>query len=87
MEVAFQIPDDLASRMNAGGNDLSRRALEALALEEYKTSHITSEDLRRMLGYTTRYQLDGFLKDHGVFYDYTMEDFEREQETLSRLGF
>jgi hypothetical protein len=40
-----------------------------------------------MLGYTTRYQLDGFLKDHGVFYDYTMVDFDREQETLSRLGF
>ena len=87
MEVAFNIPDDLASRVNAGGQDLPRRALEAFALEEYKTGHVTTEDLRRMLGYTTRYQLDGFLKDHGVFYDYTMDDFNREQETLSRLGF
>jgi hypothetical protein len=86
MEVAFNIPDDLASRVNAG-NDLPRRALEAFALEEYKTGHITSEELRRMLDYTTRYQLDGFLKNHGVFYDYTMDDFNREQETLSRLGF
>jgi hypothetical protein len=29
----------------------------------------------------------GFLKNHGVFYDYTMADFDREQETLSSLGF
>jgi hypothetical protein len=53
MQVAFNIPDDLASRVNASGNDLPRRALEAFALEEYKSGHITSEDLRRMLGYTT----------------------------------
>jgi hypothetical protein len=37
-----------------------------------------SEELRRMLGYTTRYQL---------VYDYTIFDFDREEETLSRLGF
>jgi Uncharacterised protein family (UPF0175) len=82
--VAFQVPDDLATRMNADGNDLSRRAL---ALDEFKIGRITTEALRRMLGYTNRYQLDGLLKNHGVFYDYPMEDFEREQETLSRLGF
>jgi hypothetical protein len=35
MEVTVQIPDDLASRMNASGGDLSRRALEALAVEEF----------------------------------------------------
>ena len=73
--------------MNAVSSDLSRRALEALALEEYKAGRITSVDLQRMLAYTTRYQLDGFLKDHGIFYHYTMEDFDREQESLSRLGF
>jgi len=32
MELTVQIPDELASRMSASGADLSRRALEALAL-------------------------------------------------------
>jgi hypothetical protein len=64
MQVAFNIPDDLASRVNAGRNDLPRRALEAFALEEYKTGHITSEELRRMLGYTTRYPLSTRLRLH-----------------------
>ena len=32
MELTVQIPDEVASRMSASGADLSRRALEALAL-------------------------------------------------------
>ena len=45
MDVTVQIPDDLASRMGSGG-DLSRRALEALAAEEYKRGRLTKPDLR-----------------------------------------
>ncbi len=87
MNLTLQIPDDLASRLNAAGADLSRRALEAFALEEYKSGHITQTELRRLLGFGTRYQLDGFLKAHDVWIDYTLEDAERERELLERLGF
>ena len=86
MELTVQIPDDLARSMSASGGDLSRRALEALALEEFKSGHITKPELRRLLGFGTRYQLDGFLKSHGVYEDYTMEDLEQELEGLRRLG-
>jgi hypothetical protein len=41
MELTVQIPDDLARSMSASGGDLSRRALEALALGEFKSGHIT----------------------------------------------
>ena len=86
MELTVQIPDDLATRMSASGGDLSRRALEALALEEFKGGHITKPELRRLLGFESRYQLDGFLKAHDVYEDYTLEDLEQELEGLSRLG-
>jgi len=43
--------------MSADGGDLSRRALEALAIEEFKNGHITKPELRRLLGFQTRYQL------------------------------
>ena len=86
MEFTLQIPDDLVSRMSTDGGDLSRRALEALALEEFKSGRITKPELRRLLGFSTRYQLDGFLKSHDVFDDYTMEDLEQELEGLKRLG-
>jgi Uncharacterised protein family (UPF0175) len=69
------------------GGDLSRRALEALAAEEYKHGHLTKPELQRLLGIETSYQLDGFLKAHDVWIEYTMEDLEREREGLQRLGF
>jgi len=84
--VTVQIPDDLATRMGTG-SDLSRRALEALAAEEYKRGHLTKPDLRRLLGFETGHQIDDFLKAHEVFEDYALEDLEREREGLRRLGF
>ena len=85
MEVSFQIPDDLASSVTAAGGDLSRRALEAFALEELRAGRITEPVLRKMLG-LARIQLEGFLKSHGIYQDYTMEDFEQERQALKELG-
>lgn len=86
MNLTVEIPDDLAGRLTAAGVDLSRRALEALALEEYKSGNLTENELRRLLGFSTRYQLDGFLKAHDLWTDYTAEDFAREMGALDRLG-
>ena len=55
--------------------------------EEYKQGHLTKPDLRRLLGFETGDQFDGFLKAHDVWIDYTMEDLERERIGLKRLGF
>ena len=87
MELTVQIPDDVARSMSASGGDLARRALEALALEEFKSGHLTKPELRRLLGFGTRYRLDGFLKSHGVYEDYTLDDFEQERAALKSLGF
>jgi hypothetical protein len=87
MELTVHIPDDIAQRLgDAGNRDLSRRALEALFAEEYRLGHLNKPDLRRLLGFETGYEIDGFLKAHNVYEDYTTEDFEREQEALKRLG-
>lgn len=87
MQLTIEIPDDIASRLTASGPDLSRRALEGLALEEFKNGHLALLDLRRLLGFATRWQLDGFLKSHGVYEDYSLEDFEEERAALKSLGF
>ena len=86
MNVTVQIPDDLAQRLGASGDDLSRRALEGFALEEYKVGHITKPELRRLLGLETRYELDGFLKLHGVIADVTIEDLRRDIGDLASLN-
>src|ERR1700689_5273409 len=85
MNVTVQIPDDLAQRLSATGGDLSRRALEALAAQEYKHDRLTKPELQRLLAIETSFQLDEFLKAHDVWIEYTMEDAERERRSLERL--
>lgn len=85
MDVTVHIPDDLAERLGARG-DLGRRALEALALDEFRSGRLTKAELRRLLGFGTRDALDGFLKAHGMFDEHTWEDFERDRDTLRSLG-
>ena len=84
MDVTFHIPDELVVDSGIAG-DLSRRALEAFALEELRAGRITEPQLCEMLG-LARIQIDGFLKSHGIFHDYTMADFERERAALKLLG-
>ena len=86
MNLTLQIPDDLAIDLSANGADLSRRALEAFALEEFRSGHLNENGLRRMLG-LTRYELDGFLKAHDIWIDFSLGDVRRDVATLERLGF
>jgi hypothetical protein len=66
---------------------LSRRALEAFALEEHKAGRITEAQVQKLLGFATRDELDGFLKAHEVWLGYSVDDLERERAALRRLGF
>jgi hypothetical protein len=87
VELTLHIPDEMAKRLAASGSDLSRRALEAFALEEYKAGRLTDPQVRQLLGFETRDELDGFLKAHEVWLNFTREDLERERAALRRLGF
>jgi hypothetical protein len=87
MDLTFQIPDEVASELAAAGGDLSRRALEGFALEEYKSGRLTKAALRRLLGFATRGELDGFLKAHAVVEDLpTLADLERALQDARSLG-
>lgn len=43
--------------------------------------------IKRLLGIETSYELDGFLKAHDIWIEYTREDAERERKGLQQLGF
>jgi hypothetical protein len=65
MTVLVPFPNDLAARFGSEA-ELGRRAVEALALEEYRAGRLTCPELQHLLGFTTEPQLDRFLKDRGV---------------------
>lgn len=81
MNLTVHIPDEIAGRLSAG-SDLSHRALEALLADEYRHDRITKPELQQLLGIETSYELDGFLKAHDVWIEYTREDAERERQSL-----
>ena len=85
MEVLVQIPDAIAPHLIEGDGDLSRMALESVALEALRAGRITEVQLCEMLG-LARIQMDGFLKSHGVYEEYTLEDFEEERRAIKELG-
>jgi len=87
MEVTLDLPDELSAALAGSGQDLPRAALEAMALEAYRERKLTTAQLRRLLGFKSRYELDGFLKQHEVWLDYTWGDLEQDRETHRRLGF
>jgi hypothetical protein len=84
MPVTITLPDDLAAALLPPGQEPTRAALEAIALEAYRQRRITAYQLRRLLGIESRYELDGFLKEHEV-YDYTVEDLEHDLATIQKL--
>jgi hypothetical protein len=48
---------------------------------------LTDPQVRQLLGFETRDELDDFLKAHEVWLNFTREDLERERAALRRLGF
>lgn len=86
MTITVELPEDIATHLSAMGENLSRAALEGLGLEQYRAGKLTQAQLRRLLGFATRVELDGFLKAHGVELEYGPEDLERDRQTLREIG-
>ena len=80
----MELPEDIAQGLGSRWKDLPRAALESLVLEAYRSHALTAAQLRRLLGFGTRLQLDDFLKEHEV-YDFAVEDFKQDCETLRQL--
>ena len=74
MQITVQLPDDLAQHPNP-----AREALEALAIEGYRSGALSPSQTRVLLSFETRSELDGFLKQRGVWdHSYTVEDLEKD---------
>lgn len=84
MQITLDIPNELASDLAPPGQDPRRAALEALGLEAYRQGRISAYQLRMLLGLSSRWDLDAFLKEHQVE-TYTPEDFEHDFTTIRQV--
>jgi hypothetical protein len=76
--VSVELPEDVARQLEVGGHDLSRRALEALALEAYRTGEITAAQVQQMLGLTSPWETEAFLKAREAYLGYTEADLDAD---------
>jgi predicted HTH domain antitoxin len=82
MQITVELPDDLAQHA-----DPAREALEAFAIEGYRSGVLSAYQTRVLLGFDTRYEFDGFLKEHQVWdHAYSVEDLKKDAEGFERHG-
>jgi len=86
MTITVELPDEVAGQIIPQGQDPARAVLEAIALDGYKRDRLTEVDVRQLLGFETRMEVHGFLKEHGAFMPYTAEDLEHDSEVARRVA-
>ena len=79
------MPEDISHHLTASHPDLSRVALEAIAIEGARSGELTTAQVRRLLGFDTRLQADAFLKAHEVPLPVTVADIESDAETSRKF--
>jgi Uncharacterised protein family (UPF0175) len=85
MEVAIHLPDDITAAVP--WDDLPGHLVEQIALEGCQNGWLSEGQGRRLLGYETRLEVHGFLKDHNVPLRYTLAHLERDREAHRQPGF
>lgn len=56
-------------------------------MEAYRERKLSTAQVRRLLGFETGYELDGFLKTHQVWLEYSFEVLKRDREAHRKLAF
>jgi hypothetical protein len=74
VDITIHLPDDLTQLPNP-----ARKALEALAIEGYRSGALSSQQTRLLLGFETSFELEAFLKENGVWERaYSVEDLDKD---------
>ena len=86
MQVIVELPDDIVDQVRASFGDVSRRVLEAFAADSYRSGCLTGWQVQQLLGLKSRFELDAYLKDAGVFREYTAVELEQDYQQSLRAS-
>ena len=85
MTISINVPEDMVSRMQASWGNLSRRALEALAVEAYRDEVLSAAEVGRLLGHSSRWETEAFLREKQAYLHYTEDDLIRDTEAIRNV--
>jgi hypothetical protein len=78
MNITIEVLEDVAHQLESIWGNLPQQAVEALAIEAYRSGVITQAEVQRMLHLPSHWEVDAFLKRARSYLDYTEADLERD---------
>ena len=75
----------MARSLGQTGGDLSRRTLEALAIDGYRRGSLTQHQVGQLLG-LSRIETEDLLARHVALYDYDPAELDREARAFEKLS-
>ncbi len=81
MRITVDLPNDLTQHP-----DPAREAVEALAIEGYRSGLLTSFQASRLLGFQSRFEFEALLKARNISeHAYSAQDLAEDFETVRKL--
>ena len=81
MNVAVELPDDIAQQLATAWQDMPRRVLEAVAVEGYRSGALTRGQVQRLLTLSW-WETETFLKERQAYLPYDEADLEQDRVAL-----
>lgn len=85
MQIILEIPDEMADGMGCDSGEVTRLAMELLAVGGYRSGHLSAFQVRQMLGHESRWETEDFLSAHGVWPGISEADLTEEFRSLKNL--
>jgi len=79
--IAVELPEEIAKRLESAWRDVSRGALEAVALEGYRDGALTRDQVGQLLGLSL-WETEAFLKQRQAYLQYTVEDLDQDRRDI-----
>ena len=83
MNLGIELPEDIAQQLEAAWHDMPRRALEAIAVEGYRSGALTRGQVGRLLGFSF-WETEAFLKERQAYLPYDENDLEQDRRSIDR---
>jgi predicted HTH domain antitoxin len=81
MHLAIELPEDIARQLTSAWGDMSRRSLEAVALEGYRSGALSRGQVGRLLGFNF-WETEAFLKAKQAYLPYSESDLANDRARL-----
>jgi predicted HTH domain antitoxin len=79
MPLSIDVPDDVRSALEGRWGDLSQHLRENLAMDGYQQGLLSLAQVRRLLGFATRWDAQEFLGSRGIaVFDFDPSELDRE---------